>query len=187
MFVLKKLTNFFKTNLIHKILPCLGVLLFIFNILLVGNVSASSVNPDFFKIDDGTMSFIYSTAEYKTGAYDYVVFYTGTDSWVVFFGKDFNVKGYVEETSSGVYSLLCPGSYNFPIFHNGKYFSYKEGIGFAWSGITGLQSTFDIYTDDSYSTLFYPYDVLYPYIYQDVGDIEYFNSGGIDIYPRNLF
>lgn len=97
---MKKLINFFKKNLTHKILPILAVFLLVFNMLFIGKVEAFSVN-EIKRPDDNVIRLIEGFEEYNRYD-DFLFFINGYGSivnnyQVVFFnGRYDNVKPYFD-------------------------------------------------------------------------------------------
>lgn len=184
-----------KNILTHKILPCLGVFLFIFNILLVNKVFA---NYDYVSVGGSLVSLPDLNNNPDLTIYA-GVFYNATNTWnSAFYSTEPNTCFKLKAVKEGYYELVCLNSSGEEIqfVYNGRNIgsnSWREGsmVNISPLYFSGVEdkSTFGVFGDlyDVNGNIFASSGSLFPYIHQDVCDIEYFNSGGIDIYPRNLF
>lgn len=187
---MKILTNFFKTNLTHKILPFLGVFLFIFNILLVNKVFAKY---DYVSVDGSLVSIPDLNNNSDLVIYS-GVFYNATNSWnSAFYSTEPNTHFKLKAVKENYYELVCLNSSGEEIeyVYNGRNVgasSWREGSMVKVSPLyfSGVEdkTTFGVFGDlyDIDGSIFASSGSLFPYIHQDVGDIEVFRSGGIDIY-----
>lgn len=189
-----------KKILTHKILPFLGVFLFIFNILLVGNVSAYKYNYPSTELNADVVEHIKSLEKYSNYSYCLAHVDLSTSSMghlihvYLFDRSDITFHcgtsgGWDAIKSSGsldYYYYLLRVDNNFAILDQGIRSGqisniitggYGVGSGYSvWGNVNVYGNSLD---DVWYSAI----DITkYPYIYQDVGDIEVFRSGGIDIY-----
>lgn len=183
-----------KKILTHKILPVLGVFLFIFNILLVNKVFA---NYDYVSVDGSLVSLPDLNNNPDLTIYS-GVFYNATNTWnSAFYSTEPNTHFKLKAVKDNYYELVCLNSNGEEIefVYNGRNIganSWREGSMVSitplyFSGVED-KSTFGVFGDlyDIDGSIFASSGSLCPYIYQDVGDIEVFRSGGVDIYPRYL-
>lgn len=206
-----------KKILTHKILPCLGIFLFVVNILLVSNVYALS-SGEVGKFDSNVISYCKQLPKFND--YDFYIIHANNsvseygNLVEVFLFNDIDVKFYnFGSNPNGTGWATIKSTRSFDFYHyvlkvnysNGNYSLsiFDEGIDnrsinnvitganelLCSTGGYPIHANVPIYSNSNMNEYFYSPDanVVYPYIYQDVGDIEVFRSGGVDIYTRRLW
>lgn len=191
---MKKLTNFFKGNLTHKILPFFALFLLIFNLFFVGNVKASftiELPSGSIEVPDLASSSGYASPScylYKVvnGNWQVLNFTYRPDSFYKIISRNNGVIQLQMFDKDGVVhsTVTCGGrigASSWSETYNDSLINFTE----EQFNSPNFKVFGTIYNEDG--TIYYTSnsgpEIDYPYIHQNVGAIEYFNSGGIDIYP----
>lgn len=188
-----------------------GIFLFVFNILLVNIVSAYRFSYESCSMHENVVTYIKNLDKFKNYKYYLSHANNGTpygNLIEVFLFNDDSVT--FSCSNSGGWDSIS-SSKSFESYHYilivdllddnvTPYIKsiFSEGLenrqinnivtgSYASSGKYPIFSNVNIY-GNSLSDIWYEKvdSTLYPYIHQDVGDIEVFRSGGIDIYPRRF-
>lgn len=189
-----------KQNLTHKILPLLGLFLLIFSLFFTSEVHAVT-SEDCGSFAPEIQEKIKSLPEFNS--YDnYIAVYWNLNNAnrviVVFFNGDSSLNFYIG-SHNGLSALYADSSFD-AVFYGidmsslNVITSYPQKCNglvvdmYRCEGLLTVFSNYDIYTDVFMGDYFYKFDstIGLPYIKQEVGDIEYFVFGSIEVCPRGL-
>lgn len=182
-----------KKHLTHKILPLLALFLLIFNLFVVSEVHASS--SDVGEFEQNIVDYVKSLPQYSQYDYHIVKYFEGDGMQNVdcIFFNDVDVKFYFLN-NAGNWVLQSSKSLSY-YQHSFNINNFNVLLSKVLNGVVSsnirqkngkypIFSNTNIYYDGSNNLWYDPVETFsYPYISQDVGNIETFIGSGIDIFP----